>query len=207
MRLTWILSLLLFAFTTVAVAQNDKDTNFANGPQYLITNGSSIFLHPISTPSLSLSYGPQDPYIDATDLAPALPPPDQTFLGSVYWGDHPDSQIVGRRLSPPNMTPSETAWYMDEVTREVGNNLSPISVTPAEESAGPGYVEITSTQLPANLPASLLDVGVTGAEDGMFFREPGSRVPLGDVAAYWKSHKGRAPHTYTNSDINRLHGG
>ena len=50
MRLTGLL-LVLFAAVGFAGAQ---DTNFATGPQYLVT-GDAMFLHPISTPSLSLN--------------------------------------------------------------------------------------------------------------------------------------------------------
>jgi hypothetical protein len=35
-----------------------QDTNFATGPQYLVTYGSPLFMRPISTPSLSLSAPP-----------------------------------------------------------------------------------------------------------------------------------------------------
>jgi|SRR5579859_3539851 len=55
--------LVLFAAVGFTAAQ---DTNFATGPQYLVT-GDAMFLHPISTPSLSLN----------TPL-PALPPESET---------------------------------------------------------------------------------------------------------------------------------
>ena len=42
--------LLLVVMTGMVVAQ---DTNFDHGPQYLLTNGSSIFARPIATPIMS----------------------------------------------------------------------------------------------------------------------------------------------------------
>lgn len=47
-----------------------QDTNFATGPQYLMTYGSPTFARPISTPSLSLSGPPLS--VGATDAAPGL---------------------------------------------------------------------------------------------------------------------------------------
>jgi hypothetical protein len=35
-----------------------QDTNFATGPQYLVTHGSPLFMRPISTPSYSLAGPP-----------------------------------------------------------------------------------------------------------------------------------------------------
>ncbi|HLV86292.1 MAG TPA: hypothetical protein VKV39_04890 [Candidatus Sulfotelmatobacter sp.] len=208
MRFACLFSLFLLG-ATLAVAQSDKDTNFAAGPQYLITAGSPMFLHPIATPSLSL--GQPLPAITGSATTeseqaaePSQATPDQTFLGDVYWGDHPDSEIVGRRLATPSMTPSQTAWYMDKVAQEVAN---PAPQSPAEPAAGSGFVEITSGQLPANLPASIMDPGVTGTANEQLLRERGYGAPLGDVAAYWKSHKGHALHIFTNSDLERLHGG
>ena len=42
----------LIALAGISAAQ---DTNFPVGPQYLITGDSPMFLHPIATPTLSLS--------------------------------------------------------------------------------------------------------------------------------------------------------
>ena len=184
-----------------------QDTNFQVGPQYLITAGSPMLPHPIVPPSLSLGEAPAPaPYISQTEVAPTPPAPSKTFLGSVYWGEHSRADIVGRRLETPSITPSETALYMDEVANLVANSQSTASAPAAEVPAAPSVVEITSAQLPANLPASLFDSGVTGTADGQFLRERGYGSSLGDIAAYLKAHEGHAPRTYTNSDIDRLHG-
>lgn len=47
----WIPIAVLLAATPVSA----QDTNFANGPQYLMNYGSPLFARPISTPSLSIS--------------------------------------------------------------------------------------------------------------------------------------------------------
>jgi hypothetical protein len=65
-------------------------------------------------------------------------------------------------------------------------------------------VEITSAELPPSLPASIVDTGVTGIADAQSLREQGYGVPLGDTAAFWKTHKSHASRVYTNADIQRL---
>jgi hypothetical protein len=52
-----LLGCTLLVLSTVGVAMC-QDTGFATGPQYLLTQGSSLFARPISTPSLSLSAPP-----------------------------------------------------------------------------------------------------------------------------------------------------
>ena len=68
-------------------------------------------------------------------------------------------------------------------------------------------IEITSEEPPAPLPASIAGVGVTGMTDASSLRERGYGVSLGETAALWKAHKGRAKRVYTNDDLERLHGG
>src|SRR6266567_3825916 len=62
-------------------------------------------------------------------------------------------------------------------------------------------VEITSAELPRELPASITDVGVTGMIDPQSLRMQGYGVPLGENATFWKTHRQRAPRVYTNADI------
>lgn len=52
MRLSLLLCALVVVSTGMAFSQ---DTNFASGPQYLMTTGSSRYARSISTPSISLS--------------------------------------------------------------------------------------------------------------------------------------------------------
>lgn len=82
-------------------------------------------------------------------------------------------------------------WGGPAVTENVSENVSEI--------------ELTSAQPPSVLPASILDVGVTGMTSAQSLRERGYGVPLGDTAAFWKAHKRRASRLYTNADVQRLH--
>jgi hypothetical protein len=199
---------LLLVLAGTAIAQ---DTNFPVGPQYLITTSSSMMLHPIATPSLSLGEAlPPPPVVNAVETSsyetvPASAP-SETFLGGVYWGEHKPSEIIGRRLDTPSMTAGETAWYMNAVA-----NQTPVppkaTETTAETATGSGLIEITSAEMPPALPAGFIDVGVTGMTDAESLRERGFGQPLGDSAAYWKTHKPHAVRTFTNRDIQRLHGG
>lgn len=183
-----------------------QETNFPVGPQYLITNGTPLTIRPIATPSLSL--GEAHPFVadlNATEQIAgqtvSVPSaPNDTFLGAVYWGEHKDADIVARRLETPSASVSDTALYMNYVAGQMSQALAPLP-EPVEASAGPSVIEIAGAELPPNLPASILDVGVTRMADPQSLIARGYGVPLGDVAAYWKSHKRAAPHVFTNSDI------
>ena len=74
-------------------------------------------------------------------------------------------------------------------------------------AAPASVVEITSTELPRSLPASIVDVGVVGFTDATSLRERGYGVTVGETAAFWKTRKAPATRLYTNRDIERLHGG
>jgi hypothetical protein len=82
---------LLFFSITLAAVSRAQDTNFPIGPQYLITNPSAQFLHPIATPSLSLEPAPA--YTPATtESQPSVEPPSsgsqfQPEVARVLWGD------------------------------------------------------------------------------------------------------------------------
>jgi len=79
----------LLLLTGISAAQ---DTNFSVGPQYLVTSSSPMFLHPIATPSLSLSTPMPSPSAPATE---ALPEPSSPFAGAppqpdltrIFWGE------------------------------------------------------------------------------------------------------------------------
>jgi len=66
-------------------------------------------------------------------------------------------------------------------------------------------IEITSAPPTSPLPASILDTGVTGMTTVQSLRQRGYGIPLGDTAAFWKSHKPHATRVYTNADVQRLH--
>jgi hypothetical protein len=183
-----------------------QDTNFPVGPQYLITNGTPLTIRPIATPSLSL--GEAHPFVAdvnaagplAEQTASVASAPHDTFLGAVYWGEHKDADIVARRLETPSVSVSDTAVYMNYVAEQISQALAPPAEA-VETPAGPVVIEIAGAELPMNLPESILDVGVTRMADPQSLMTHGYGLPLGDIAAYWKSHKRSAPHVFTNSDI------
>jgi len=201
MRLSVILS--LTALAGICFAQ---DTSFPAGPQYLITTDSSRFLQPIATPTLSFRSGLQEAYTGTTELAPSrisswlAATPSETFLGGVYWGEHKASEIVARRVVTPSLTAEETAFY----TYATANQISMPAVASAqalETPAKSSVIELTSANLPNNLPASLFDPGVTAGVDAEPLPSVGYAASLGELAAYWKSHKRTAGRAFTNQDV------
>jgi len=194
----------LFVLVGFSFAQ---DTNFSTGPQYLVTTASPMLLRPIATPSLALgetqpvavSAGANETTGEQT--APSSASPSDSFLGGVYWGEHKSTEIVGRRLETPSMAPSDTAWYMNSVASQSVSALTTVSAEAAEVSSGSSVIQLSGAQLPSNLPSSILDVGVTGTASTQSLLARGYGLPLGDVAAFWKSHKRSTPRVFTNSDV------
>lgn len=167
---------IVLALAGIAAAQ---DTNFPQGPQYLITTDSPLFLRSIATPSLSLN-GPAESLVPApggsVESQPAPPnlptgvsPADLT---RIYWGPPPEEQASS---SPSSPTSSE--------------------------------IEITSPQRPLALPASMVEVGVTSIVDAQTLRTRGYGNSLGEVAAFYKTNPVHATRVFTNADVARLHGG
>lgn len=81
---------LLIALTGVIAAQ---ETNFAVGPQYLMTSGSALFARPIATPSLSLGEsrattigGTSEVSADSGTLATTPGLQGQSDLLPIYYG-------------------------------------------------------------------------------------------------------------------------
>ncbi|MGA8274254.1 MAG: hypothetical protein WB919_22030 [Candidatus Sulfotelmatobacter sp.] len=98
-----------------------QETNFANGPQYLMTSGSPLFARSLSTPSISLSGPPLETGADTAtgDLIAgaenrtALPPSavalPQVDLFPIYYGGAPVSFIevsMSEAPSQPNLPAS-----------------------------------------------------------------------------------------------------
>ncbi len=122
-----------------------QDTNFSVGPQYLITTESTLFLHPIATPSLSLQPmpPPEAPAIE-TEPQSGIPPisqpvagPDQMYLPTVYWGAKWVDHVLG----------------VEETSNEI---------------------EITSSEPIAPLPPSLFDPGVAAMSNSTALHEYGA---------------------------------
>src|SRR6201993_3206772 len=184
-----------------------QDTNFSAGPQYLAPPSSPSLLRPIATPSLSL--GETQPLAASAGInqstaeptSPSSASPSDSFLSDVYWGEHQSTEIVGRRLETPSMAPSDTAWYMNAVASQSVSALTTVPAEASEVSSGSSVIQLSGAQLPPNLPSSILDVGVTGTANAQSLLARGYGLPLGDVAAYWKSHKRSTPRVFTNSDV------
>ena len=193
---------LLIALAGVSAAQ---ETNFPIGPQYLVTVEDTMLLRPIATPSLSLSGGG----LAGTSEVPRpleIPAfaPDETvvYLQNIYWGDHHAEEVFARRLEPPTMTPEQTAWYMNFVASQTSlSQASPMET--GEAGVGPQVIELTGSPMPTNLPSSIFDTGVTGMNDPQSLPQRGYGLSLGEVAAYWKTHKRQATHVFTNQDVHR----
>lgn len=174
MRIRFLLCCLPFLLGYSAA----QDTNFASGPQYLLT-GSPLLAHDLATPSISLN-------------AP-LPP-----------------------IPPSSISTPETATEMPFTTNpllEHQADLIPIYYgTPnyyGVENAS--VVEISfsegTTESAAALPPSIVENGVTQFVDPQLLHARGYGIPLGDVAAYWKTHKLPAQRKYTNETVKGIHPG
>lgn len=195
-----LLSFLVFSLAGLSFAQ---DTNFPAGPQYLITTSSPMLLHTIATPSLSFSSAIPDAYAGA-GLVPSqisssmTAPPSETFLGEVYWGEHKPDEIVARRITTPSLTADQTAFYTYATANFTMTPMPQPPTAPVEMPTRSSVIEITSAQMPANLPASIFDPGVTGTTDVQALLSRGYGISLGELARYWKSHKRPATHVFTN---------
>lgn len=205
----------VFLLLILSVVSFAQDTNFSTGPQYLITSNSPMLLHPISTPSLALGGAQPTTSNAAAETATLMqeaPVPSgitsQTFFGNVYWGDHTVSEIESRRITTPTLSLSETAVNVGATATEsemAPTNSTSLAAAPVQSASS--VIEISSAELPRALPASIFDAGVTGMTDAQSLQERGFGVPLGEVAAYWKTHKPSAIRVFTNRDLQRMNGG
>lgn len=200
------LSLVLF-FLSLAGFCFAQDATVALGPQYLIVNGSPMFMRAIATPTLSFSSAISDPY-NGTGLAPShIASPTtaapNTFLSEVYWGERNPSEFMQPRISTPILTAEQTAFYTYATANGVAAALSTPPVIPIELPAGSSVIEITSAQMPANLPASIFDPGVSGIVDPQSIRDRGYGLSLGEFAAQERAHKRIATHVFTNDDLHK----
>lgn len=192
--------LLLVALCLIGISAA-QDTNFPQGPQYLIT-GNEPFLYPISTPIVSLealapnretsfSQGPQ--YLSTGDATFSRPISTPILSLETPLPPIPSLPEVG--------PPVTNQAYVSNPDLRHEANLFPIYY---------GYpiisvVELTGTEPTQPLPASITGVGSTVITDAQSLRELGYGVTVGEAASYWKAHKRGVNHVYTNADIERLH--
>lgn len=108
--------------------------------------------------------------------AEAVPEPASPFAGT---SPHPDLTRI---------------FWGEPMSERVNPN--------ATESAS--EIELTSAVPAQPLPASIVDTGVTGMTNAQTLHRWGYGVPLGETAAFWKTHKPHAPRVYTNADVKRL---
>ncbi len=168
--------LLLFGMTLVGMGAA-QDSNFSVGPQYLMNYGSPMFMRPIATPTLSLS--------ESVPMSLAVPEASSTSASSV--GISAESPVAVAQ-------PSDLAsiyW---------GSRESAAAAEPA------AVIEVSGTNPPANLPASILNVGVQETVDAQVLRERGVGVSVSEASAFWKAHKPRAVRVFTNRDVEKFHG-
>jgi hypothetical protein len=199
MRFQVFLLLVLLSLIGISAAQ---DTNFSQGPQYLIT-GSTPFLYPISTPIVSLeallsstrdtnfSQGPQ--YLATGDAT--FSHPISTPILSL------DAPLPSIPSLPEIGPPVTDQSYVSNPDLRHEANLFPIYY---------GYpmipvIELTGGEPSQPLPASITGVGYTVIADPQTLRELGYGITVGEAASYWKAHKPPVNHVYTNADIERLH--
>jgi hypothetical protein len=159
-----------------AVAQ---DTNFAAGPQYLLT-GSPLLAHSIATPTLSLD-------------AP-LPPVEPASFNFPEAASEAATEV-------PFTTNPQLEHQADLIPIYYGaDNHYGVSTAVVEISFPVG-----ATEFSAALPASIVESGVTELVDAQALRIRGHGVTVAEAAAYWKTHKLTARRSFTNEDVRRLH--
>ncbi len=103
----------------------------------------------------------------------------------------------------PDFLPPASNQPLDSAPApQIQLNLFPIFYGyPMSGAATSVSIELTS-EPPREVPPSL--VGFVTITDADSLRVRGYGMTLGDVAAYWKAHKARAPRVYTNADLLRL---
>jgi hypothetical protein len=200
---------LCFLFFALAGLAHSQDTDFAAGPQYLVPNVSPLFLRSIATPSLSFGPGLSESYATVAELSPSQVPqplsetPENVYLGDVYWGTHPPSEVVARRVDTPSLTPEQTAENYYGTAEIAENALSVPPSVPIAQVLPPSTIEIASVNLVPNLPPSIINAGVTGTADVQSLLNRGYGVSLGDLASKWKAQRGSAVRKFTNNDLHR----
>jgi hypothetical protein len=175
MRVLFSCALLVALAIPMAFGQ---DTNFANGPQYLLNDGSrnelSFFVRPIATPSMSLS-------------GPPLQIGASNATGDLVAG------VQDQTVSPTHGMASPTG---DLFPIFYGVPRVNVEISSSQSTAGSQ----------SKLLESILDTAVGQLTTAQALREAGFGVTLPEATVYGKAHTRRATRVYTNADIDRLHG-
>jgi hypothetical protein len=162
-----------------------QDTNFSNGPQYLLSSvpdarstSSNFFVRSISTPSVSLS-------------GPALEVGASNATGDLNAGAKAQTIAVPESVALPTANLSSINYGVRKA------NVIEISFPAASGES------IAGTEIPQRI----LDIGVGRIIEAQDLRESDYGITLPAAAAYGREHVRRATRIYTNADIERLHGG
>jgi len=174
MRISFWCIAIVFALGAAVGPAFGQETSFADGPQYLVTTGSPLFAHSISTPSVSLSGPPLEVGAD-------------TATGALLAGAQNQTSLPPSAVAAPQVD-LDSIYY----------GGAPVSVV---------EVSMNEASSPANLSVSILDTGVWELTTVHSLRELGYGVTLVEAAAFNKARTKRATRTYTNADVDRLHGG
>jgi hypothetical protein len=136
---------LAFFWAALVASCAAQDTNFAVGPQYLMTNGSPLFARPITTPSLSLGESRpatthKEPSVTSADVATYETSPlmqNQADLFPVYYGVPRVSviEMTGPEASPTALPASITNAGVMEATDVPALRIRGIGVTLPEASS------------------------------------------------------------------------
>jgi hypothetical protein len=179
MRFRRLLCLLPF-FCGLCVAQNqDQDQNQDQNQSTNFSTGPQYlanFGSPLFLRPISTP---------SLSLGEAPPAPPESPSGPVA--------VVEVAPAPPLVPDLFRVYYggPEEIAPEVSEPVSEI--------------EISSANVPSELPASIVNVGVVEVLDAGSLRERGYGIDLGDAAAFWKTHKRQVPRVYTNADVDGLH--
>jgi hypothetical protein len=173
---TWSsLSLLPGLLISLAGFSAAQETNFPVGPQYLITNGSPLFLGPIATPTLSFNSGLNQP--KPNEAAAGTSRADEETLATVtsILNEQRQTALLSIYYGLPRASVIEIAFH-----------------EPAEgESA-------------LTIPSSIFEAGVVELTSAPALHERGYGATLVEAAARAKTYKTSTRHVYTNEDLERL---
>jgi hypothetical protein len=111
-----------------------QDTNFARGPQYLMTNGSPLFAQPIATPTLSLPA--PAPEIGAADSTAGL------AAGAA------DETVTPRPPAPFDFFP---IFYGRKWVHEIRMEATPEDVEVPPSLLGESIAQATTAEAPGQL--------------------------------------------------------
>jgi len=132
--------LFLVALAGMCVAQS-SDTNFASGPQYLVTTDSTLFLQPISTPSMSFPAGLTTPASSTSGTPTSSPAPAiqaTPDLARILWTGEPPSAETSSVVEISSAAPTKAlpaSLFETGVTGFIGSQSLPprgYGVTPGD---------------------------------------------------------------------------